>query len=40
MKIIALLPIGIPDETPDPRPRKEFSEIFFKEEWQNPWPTH
>ena len=40
MKVIALLPIGIPDETPAPRPRKEFSEIFFKEEWQNPWPTH
>jgi nitroreductase len=40
VKVIALLPIGIPDETPAPRPRKEFSEIFFKEEWQNPWPTH
>jgi len=40
MKVIALLPIGTPDETPAPRPRKEFSEIFFKEEWQNPWPTN
>jgi nitroreductase len=40
MKIIALLPIGVPDETPAPRPRKEFSEIFFKEEWQSPWVTH
>jgi len=39
VKVIALLPIGIPDETPAPRPRKEFSEIFFREEWQNPWPT-
>lgn len=39
MKVIALLPIGIPDETPAPRPRKEFSEIFFREEWQNPWLT-
>ncbi len=39
VKVIALLPIGIPDETPAPRPRKEFSEIFFKEEWQNPWHT-
>ncbi len=39
VKVIALLPIGIPDETPDPRPRKEFSEIFFKEEWQKPWLT-
>lgn len=33
MKVVALLPIGIPDETPAPRPRKELSEIFFKEEW-------
>lgn len=33
MKIVALLPIGIPDETPTSRPRKELSEIFFKEEW-------
>jgi len=40
VKVIALLPIGIPDETPAPRPRKEFSEIFFKEEWQNPWSAH
>jgi nitroreductase len=39
VKVIALLPIGIPDETPAPRPRKDFSEIFFKEEWQNPWLT-
>jgi nitroreductase len=37
MKVIALLPIGIPDETPAPRPRKELSEIFFKEEWETPW---
>ena len=36
VKVIAVLPIGVPDETPAPRPRKEFSEIFFKEEWQNP----
>jgi len=36
MKIVALLPIGVPDEKPAPRPRKEPSEIFFKEEW----PTH
>jgi len=40
MKIIALLPIGISAEKPAPRPRKELSEIFFKEEWQTPWPKH
>jgi nitroreductase len=35
MKIVALLPIGVPDEKPDARPRKGTSEIFFKEEWQS-----
>ena len=39
VRVVALLPIGIPDETPAPRPRKGLSEIFFKEEWQIPWPT-
>jgi nitroreductase len=34
MKIVALLPIGLPDEKPASRQRKEHSEIFFKEEWQ------
>jgi len=36
MRVIALLPIGIPDETPLPRPRKEISEIFFEEEYGKP----
>jgi nitroreductase len=39
MRVIALLPIGVPNETPAPRPRKELSEIFFMEEWQTPRPT-
>jgi nitroreductase len=39
MRVVALMPIGLPNETPAPRPRKELSEIFFKEEWQTPWPT-
>jgi nitroreductase len=39
MKVVALLPIGVPAETPAPRTRKELSEIFFKEEWQSPWPA-
>jgi nitroreductase len=34
--IVALLPIGTPDEKPKPRPRKDFHEIFYKEEWQTP----
>jgi len=36
MTVIALLPIGTADEKPKPRPRKDFHEIFFKEEWQEP----
>lgn len=31
LAVIALLPVGIPDESPPPRPRKPFKEIFFKE---------
>ena len=33
IRVIALLPIGKPDETPPPRSRKEIGEIFFKEEY-------
>ena len=39
IRIVALLPIGLPDEAPAPRPRRELSEIFFKEEWQAPWSS-
>jgi len=31
LAVVALLPIGIPDEDPPQRPRKAFTEIFFKE---------
>lgn len=31
LTVIALLPIGVPNESPPPRPRKAFSEVFFKE---------
>jgi len=31
LAVIALLPIGVPDESPPPRPRKAFTEIFFKD---------
>jgi nitroreductase len=34
MKVVALLPIGVPDEKPAARRKKGLSEIFFKEEWQ------
>lgn len=36
LAVIALLPIGVPDESPPPKPRKPFEEIFFKEEYGVP----
>jgi nitroreductase len=35
MKVVAILPIGVPDEKPRARSRKDFSEIFFQEQWHN-----
>ncbi len=35
-KIVALVPIGKPDEKPSPKKRKDFHEIFYKEGWQIP----
>jgi nitroreductase len=40
MKVVALLPIGVPGEKPASKPRKAIPEIFFKEEWQTPWQAH
>jgi len=34
VKVVALFPIGVSDEKPAPRSRKELSEIIFKEEWR------
>lgn len=31
LAVIALLPVGVPDENPLPRPRKAFQEIFFRD---------
>jgi len=36
LAVIALLPIGVPDEDPPQRPRKAFTEIFFKESFEMP----
>jgi nitroreductase len=36
VKVVVLLPIGVPDETPLTKTRKEFSEIFFEEEYGEP----
>lgn len=34
--VIAMLPIGVPDENPPPRSRKTFKEIFLKEAYGKP----
>jgi nitroreductase len=39
MKVVAILPIGVPAEAPAPKPRKDLSEIFFREDLQTPWLT-
>ncbi len=36
LNVVALLPIGVPDETPPTKPRKEFSQIFFEEKYGAP----
>jgi len=36
MTVIALLPIGVPDESPPPRPRRAFKDVFFKESYGKP----
>lgn len=36
LAVIALLPIGVPDEDPPQRLRKAFTEIFFKESFEMP----
>ncbi|MGB9756546.1 MAG: nitroreductase family protein [Candidatus Bathyarchaeales archaeon] len=36
LAVVALLPIGVPDESPPPRPRKAFKEIFFRDSYGVP----
>lgn len=36
MKVICLLPIGVPDENPPPKPRKPLTEIVSQEKYGNP----
>lgn len=36
MNVIALLPVGVPEEAPLAKPRKEFSGIFSEDEYGNP----
>ncbi|MFX1449303.1 MAG: nitroreductase family protein [Promethearchaeota archaeon] len=35
LKIVALLPIGLSNQSPPARPRKEFKELFFSERFGN-----
>ena len=36
MTVINLLPIGVPDQSPDAKPRKPLDEIFFDEKYGSP----
>ena len=33
MRVLGVTPLGYPDQAPNPRPRKDLSEIAFFEEW-------
>lgn len=30
---VAVIPVGVPDQAPKPRPRKDFDSMVFKEKW-------
>lgn len=36
LRVVILLPIGVPDESPPQRPRKGLDEVFFGEEYGKP----
>jgi nitroreductase len=36
MTVVALLPIGVPDESPPPKPRKPFNAIYFDDQYGTP----
>ena len=36
LRLVALTPLGVPDETPDPRPRMELSEFVHHNRWGQP----
>ena len=35
-KVICLLPIGVPADNPDPKPRRAFKEVFHAESYGKP----
>lgn len=36
MTVINLFPIGVPDKSPEPRPRKKIEELFSAEKYGQP----
>ncbi|HIE30512.1 TPA: nitroreductase [Candidatus Poribacteria bacterium] len=36
MRVVALTPIGVPDASPDARPRKDFNQVFSAEQYGQP----
>ncbi|MDI6813574.1 MAG: nitroreductase family protein [Desulfitobacteriaceae bacterium] len=37
IRVIALTPLGYPNQERNPRPRKNLEDIAFREVWANPW---
>ncbi|MEM3678251.1 MAG: nitroreductase family protein [Candidatus Bathyarchaeia archaeon] len=37
LKVICVIPVGVPDEEPPPRPRKPIEEIFHLDRYGNPY---
>ncbi|WP_222705810.1 nitroreductase family protein [Salidesulfovibrio onnuriiensis] len=31
--VVAVIPVGVPDQSPKPRPRKDFDSMVYKEKW-------
>ena len=36
LSVVVLLPIGVPDESPEAKPRKDFGKIFFEDKYGEP----
>ena len=36
LSVVAMMAIGVPDESPPPRPRRPLSQVAFSEEWGRP----
>ncbi len=37
IRVVAITPIGVPDEEPSARPRKPFNQWVYAESWGHPW---